>query len=117
MNVESIRKFQSRNFDWHERGAAMVLAWKMLANEHGAQRNFSKVTREEFGRHLSTAAKMVTNERKRAKREEIAKTNPRIIQLRMERDLLANKSFAISISAEQSMIDAEIRSIINSIEV
>jgi len=35
----------------------------------------------------------------------------------MERDLLANKSFAISISAEQSMIDAEIRSIINSIEV
>lgn len=117
MNIESIKKVQSRNFDWHEPGAAMILAWKMLASERWSWRNFSKVTREEFGRHLSAATRTVTQARKHMKREEIAKTDPRIIQLREERDMLANKSFAISIRAEQNRIDVEIGSIINSIEV
>ena len=100
--------------DFEAPGAAMRLAWKWTAQELWSARKFGTDHSAIFAKALRTAwmhVKMVRDNRRRAR---MAEGNERIRQLNEERKMLQNKSFRLSIGIEQDRIDAEIRSIIDS---
>lgn len=105
----------SYDIDFDAPGAAMRLAWKWTAQELWADRKFDTDHSAIFTEALSTAwahVKMIREHRRRARAIE---NNPRVLRLREEYDMLQNRSFRYSIREEQERINAEIKSIIDSI--
>ena len=119
MRIETITRLQAAGFppeQYQERGAAMRLAWRRVANAHWTARDFGAVRRDLFAQYLKEAHAQVKMARKNAAKLEAAKKDHRVLALRKQRDMLENKSFSVSIRAEQERIDNEINQIINAVE-
>lgn len=117
MNFDAIDRLQRKDFNFDMPGAAMVLAWKRLADERWSKRDFSKITRREFGEQLVIASKTVSEARLLRKKQKIADTLPRVIELRECLNSLSYAPFGINIGPRQDRILEEIADIVNSIEV
>lgn len=119
MKLETITRLQAAGFppeQYQERGAAMRLAWRRVANAHWTARDFGAVRRDLFAQYLKEAHAQVKMARQNAAKREAGNKDPRVVALREQRDMLENKSFNVSIRAEQDRINREINAIINAQE-
>ena len=101
--------------DFDAPNAAMRLAWIWTAQELWTRRLYDADHKHMFARHLRTAWTHVKMPRENARKAKLARADQRIRDLNEQRKMLQNKSFMISINAEQSRIDAEIRQIMDTL--
>lgn len=103
------------DIDFNASNAAMRLAWKWTAQELWSLRKFGTDHGAIFAKALRMAWAHVKKMRDIARRSQVAENHPRIIELKREKDLLQNRSFAMSIRHDEGQINAEINAIIASL--
>jgi hypothetical protein len=104
----------SYTIDFEAPGAAMRLAWKWTAQELWAARKFDTDHSAIFAKALREAWVHVKKMREQRRRADAVKNNPRIIELQKQKDMLQNRSFAMSIREDEQRINAEIAAIMAS---